>query len=184
MKNFKLRVWLILHGFKWYTLGMIGKLPSHLVRNFLYKSLGLKLGLRAVIYGGAEIRRPEWIKIGKGSIIGNGAILDGRMGIYIGENVNMSSGVWIWTVQHDYKDPFFKDVGGKVEIGNNAWISCRVTILPGVKIGEGAVVAAGAVVTKDVEAFTVVGGVPAKKIGERPSDIQYLLSDGYPIPFI
>lgn len=184
MKKLKFSIWLLLHGLKWLALGWVGKIPSHFVRVLLYKAFGLHLGKRSVIYGGAEIRRPEWIKIGQGTVIGNNAILDGRMGIEIGDNVNFSTGVWIWTVQHDYKDPHFKDIGGKVVIGSNSWLSCRVTVLPGVRIGEGAVVAAGAVVTKDVEPYTVVGGVPAKKIGDRPKDINYFLGDGSPIPFI
>ncbi len=133
---------------------------------------------------GAEVRRPEWIEIGEGSVIGNGAVLDGRRGIRIGKNVNFSSGVWIWTVQHNYKDPMFGDVGGAVEIGDHAWLSCRVTVLPGVSIGEGAVIAAGSVVTKNVDPYWVVGGVPAIKIGERPREIHYSLGDNRPIPFI
>lgn len=184
MKKFKFRIWLVLHGFKWYCLGLIGKLPSHLLRRFLYNLFGLKFGKETVIYGGAEIRRPEWIRIGKQTVVGNNAILDGRMGIEIGENVNISSGVWIWTVQHDYRDANFKDIGGKVIVGSNSWLSCRVTVLPGVRIGEGAVVAAGSVVTKDVEPYTVVGGIPAKKIADRPKDIKYNLVETPPIPFI
>jgi acetyltransferase-like isoleucine patch superfamily enzyme len=124
------------------------------------------------------------VDIGEGSIVGHRAILDGRLGITIGKNVNISTGVWIWTVQHDHQDPYFRDVGGPVKIGDNAWISCRAILLPGVTIGEGAVVAAGAVVTQDVDEYTVVGGVPAKKIGERCRDIKYSLADGSPIPFV
>jgi acetyltransferase-like isoleucine patch superfamily enzyme len=184
LRQFKTGVWRLLHGAKWLALLWTGHVPSHFVRNALYSFAGLKIGKNAVIYGGAEIRRPEWVAIGPNSIIGNGAILDGRMGIEIGQNVNVSSGVWIWSVQHDHQDPFFADVGGKVVIGDNAWISCRVVILPGVNIGEGAVVAAGAVITKDVAPYTIVGGVPAKLIGTRNKDIKYNLGSAPPIPFI
>lgn len=163
---------------------MTGRIPSHRIRCALYRFFGMRMGRRAVVYGGAEVRRPEWIEIGDGSIVGNEAILDGRLGIRIGRNVNMSTGVWIWTVQHDYRDSGFADVGGPVVIKDHAWISCRVVILPGVTIGEGAVVGAGSVVTKDVEDFAVVGGVPAKRIGERPRNIKYDLGAGDHIPFI
>lgn len=162
----------------------VGKIPSHFIRKAIYSSVGMRIGRATAIYSGAEIRRPECIEIGEGTIIGHHAILDGRLGINIGRNVNFSTGVWIWTVQHDYRDPHFGDAGGAVTIGDNAWISCRVTILPGVTIGEGAVVAAGAVVTQNVEPYTVVGGIPAKKIGERPRDIRYFLGDALPIPFV
>ena len=184
MVNFKYRIWLVLHGLKYLFLFAIGKVPSHLIRAFLYRALGLRLGRRAVIYSGAEIRHPRLIDIGNSSIIGHNAILDGRKGIRIGSNVNLSTGVWIWTVQHDYQDPDFADVGAPVEIQDYVWISCRVIILPGVIIGEGAVVAAGAVVTKSVPPYTIVGGVPAKKIGDRPRGQRYDLGASLPIPFV
>jgi acetyltransferase-like isoleucine patch superfamily enzyme len=87
-------------------------------------------------------------------------------------------------VQHNYKDPKFGDSGGAVTIGDNAWISCRCTILPGVHIGEGAVIAAGATVTNDVPPYAVMAGTPAKKIADRPREIDYHLGDGHAIPFI
>ncbi|UWX80272.1 acyltransferase [Arthrobacter jinronghuae] len=79
----------------------------------------------------------------------------------------------LWTLQHDYNSPTFATSGGPIVIRDRAWISFRATILPGVVIGEGAVVAANSVVTKDVEPFTVVGGIPAKKIGERNPSVSY-----------
>ena len=178
------RIWLLLHGFKFLLLLVIGLLPAHWLRRTAYRAMGLKLGSKAVIYMGAEIRHPAAIEIGEGSIIGHRAILDGRGGLRIGRNVNFSTGVWIWTVQHDFRSPTFADVSGPVTIGDHAWLSCRVVVLPGVNIGEGAVVAAGAVVTNDVPPYTVVGGVPARKIAERPRDIRYDLGSAPPIPFV
>jgi len=64
--------------------------------------------------------------------------------------------------------------GAPVEIGDYAWVCSRSIILPGVKVGEGAVVACGAVVTKDVEPYTVVGGIPAKKIADRNKNLEYV----------
>lgn len=180
----KYRIWLLLHGFKFLLLILTGRVPSHTLRRLLYRAFGMQIGERTVIYMGAEVRHPANIRIGPGSIVGHRAILDGRHGITIGRNVNFSTGVWIWTVQHDPSSPTFDDVGGPVVIGDHAWISCRTVILPGVTIGEGAVVAAGAVVTKDVAPYTIVGGVPAKPIGERPREIAYELGRGAPIPFI
>jgi acetyltransferase-like isoleucine patch superfamily enzyme len=184
MKNIKYKIWLHLHGLKFLALLLVGKTPSHAARRAMYKAFGMNLGANSYIYMGAEVRHPAAIKIGSGSIIGHSAILDGRHGITIGSNVNMSTGVWIWTVQHDFRDPNFGDVGGPVVIEDNAWVSCRVVILPGIRIGEGAVVAAGSVVTKDVAPYTVVGGVPAKFITDRPKDIKYFLGNSDPIPFV
>jgi serine acetyltransferase len=103
------------------------------------------------------------------------AILDARRGLDLGRNVNLSTGVWIWTEQHDPNDPDFAIVGGNVVIEDYVWISCRAVILPGVRIGEGCVVAAGAVVTKDMPAWSIVGGVPAVVIGQRSSNMRYQL---------
>jgi acetyltransferase-like isoleucine patch superfamily enzyme len=170
--------------FKNYILGLYflvilicGKIPSHTLRKIFYKMFGLKIGKRSTIYGGAEIRHAHRIKIGDNTIIGHNAILDGRGGLEIGNNVNFSTGVWVWTLQHDKDDPYFRTNSGKVIIEDYVWVSCRTIILPNVRIGKGAVVCAGAVVTKDVEDYSIVGGVPAKKIGERKSPLLYNLGD-------
>ena len=80
----------------------------------------------------------------------------------------------IFTVEHDIEDSDFGSVGNPVFIEDWAYIGTRVTVLPGVKIGKGAVIASGAVVTKDVEPWTMVGGVPAKFIKNRPQ-VKYVL---------
>jgi maltose O-acetyltransferase len=85
-------------------------------------------------------------------------------------------------VEHVANDINFCSVSEKVVVEDYAWISCRSIILPGVKIGYGAVVCAGAVVTKSVDPYTIVAGVPAKKIGEREKDLKYTL--GQPISFV
>lgn len=173
---------------KRYILGYIryadfqtGFIPSHHLRNFLYRYVWLvDMEPKVIIYWGAEIRASEQLHIGRGSIIGDKAILDARRGgIYIGKNVNFSTGVHLWTGQHDYNDPYFRSMPGKrgpIKIKDRVWIGPGVTILHSVTIGEGAVVAAGAVVTKDVEPYALVAGIPAKKIGERARDLRYEFS--------
>jgi len=143
------------------------------------------MGSNSIIYWGAEIRSPYKLKIGKGSIIGDKSILDARNNIVIGENVNLSSNVSIYTEQHDHRDTYFRcnsDDYSRVQIDDRAWIGPNVIILPGVHIGYGAVVAAGSVVPKDVPDFTIVAGVPAKNIGERKKDLRYEF-DGEYLPF-
>lgn len=151
----------------------IGRFPSGFIRTLGAKALGMKVAPTAKLYRWREIRDGRNITIGDGSIIGMWATLDGREGITIGKNVNFSSEVALWTLQHDHNSPTFATSGAPIVIGDRAWISFRATILPGVTIGEGAVVAANSVVTKDVPPFTVVGGIPAKKIGERNVDLSY-----------
>lgn len=165
------------YSFTSYYLYRVSQTPSHHVRNFIYRHVcSMKLADKAIVYFGAEIREPQNIEIGKGSVIGDKSILDGRNGIIIGENVVFASNVSIWTEQHDHRDPWFRvetQQKNPVIIGNRAWIGPNSIILHSVHIGEGAVVAAGAVVTHDVEPFTIVAGIPAKRIGERNHDLRY-----------
>nr|WP_255551563.1 acyltransferase [Sporosarcina sp. E16_8] len=91
----------------------------------------------------------------------------------IGNNVNISPYVKIYTADHAVNSSEFTYNEDTVIIKDYAWISTNSLILPGVTIGEGAVVAAGSVVTKNVDDFAIVGGVPAKKIGERNKQLDY-----------
>lgn len=161
-------------------------IPSHHIRLFVYKYLlQMSVGKRASIYYRCEFRSPWLIKIGDNTIIGDQCIIDGRTGVEIGNNVNFSTGVWIWSLQHEYRSKLF-GLSSKtgIVIKDYAWLGPRTIILPGVTIGEGAVVAAGSVVTKDVLPYSLVGGIPAKKIGERPQNLEYNLGDTPPIPFL
>lgn len=164
-------------GFVAYYLYRLSYTPSHGLRNFIYRYVcGMKLGPNAVIYYGLEVRNPSKIVIGRGSIIGDHSILDGRNGIVVGEDVVFASDVKIWTEQHDHRDPYFRcetQEHKPVIIDDRSWIGSHTVILHSVHIGEGAVVAAGAVVTHDVPPYTIVAGVPAKKIGERNQDLKY-----------
>src|SRR6185312_10282089 len=108
------------------------------------------------------------------SIIGENIVFDGRDKITIGDHVDIASEVMIYNSEHDINDEKFKAITAPVEIGDYGFIGPRVIILPGVTIGKGAVVGAGAVVTKDVPEFAIVGGIPAKVVGERENkDLHY-----------
>ncbi|MDE6341268.1 MAG: acyltransferase [Muribaculaceae bacterium] len=176
-----------LEGYSRYMDLQVGLIPSHHVRNWIYRNVfGVRLDSKAVIYYGAEIRWHSKLSVGKGSIIGDRAILDARNGIEIGKNVNFSSEVQIWTEQHMHRDPWFRcisDRSNAVVIEDRVWIGPRVTILPSVKIGEGAVIGAGAVVTKDVEPYSIMVGIPAHKVGNRITDLKYEFSGEY-TPFL
>lgn len=164
-------------SFQFLALQYIGKIPSQTIRHWFYvQGYGLTIAEGSVIYNSCHIRDPEKIVIGKNTSIGDQCVLDGRSGLTIGDSVNLSTGAWIWTAQHDPNAGGFDGVEAPVVIEDYAWISSRTTILPGVTIGRGAVVAAGAVVTKSVAPFEIVGGVPAKKIGERNQNLDYKLN--------
>lgn len=163
-------------------LAEIGRVPSHAIRNFFYRRAGITLPRSSSIHWRAEFYHPEGIAIGEHCIIGDTCFLDGREGITVGKNVNVGGKVSIYTRQHSVDSPMFAEVGGPVVIGDYAWIASHAIVLPGVTIGEGAVVAAGAVVTKDVAPYTLVGGNPAVFIRERSLDLRYEL--GYAKRFV
>jgi len=163
------------------TNHVVAHVPSYTLRHLWYRRvLGIQLGHRAAVQMGAyvwffgprEIRRIG-VRIGRNSLIGRNCTLDARSPLEIGDNVSISPDVTIVAGTHDMNDPKFATsrVGPwAVTIEDHAWIGTRAMILPGVTVGHGAVVAAGAVVTKDVPPLTVVGGVPAKAIGLRNAD--------------
>lgn len=144
-----------------------GLVPSHLFRLFFFRLAGMKIGKGSRIHIGARFFYPANIKIGEGSIIGDNIFLDGRDKLIIGNHVDIASGVMIYNSEHEINSEDFHAISASVEIEDYVFIGPRAIILPGVKIGRGAVVAAGAVVTKDVPEYMVVGGVPAQVIGER-----------------
>ena len=104
------------------------------------------------------------VKFGKGVFINHSAILSASGGIEFEDGVMAAPGLRIATINHDMYDRHTTYTYGKVTVRKNAWLGMGCTICPGVTIGEYAVVAAGAVVTKDVPDYAVVGGVPAKVI--------------------
>lgn len=169
MKNF-------LSGLFYFTLKGIMLIPFNLVRFAFLKPILGHLGNDVFVARSVDIRKPQNIEIGSNTAINKLSLLDGRGGyLKIGNCVDIAQEAQIWTLQHDYNSPCYAAVGKPVSIGDYAWIGTRAIILPGVNVGEGAVVAAGAVVTKDIEPYTVVAGVPAKKITERQRSLSYKL---------
>lgn len=162
--------------FELMLLRWAGHIPSHIVRKMKYRFFGIKIGKGSTIHMWASFYQPKNIKIGEDTIIGDHAFLDGRASLTIGNHVDIASYVMIFNSEHDLSSEDFSATEEPVEIGDYVFIGPRAIILPGVKVGKGAIVAAGAVVTKDVPEFTIVGGVPAKEIGERPNkNLNYKL---------
>lgn len=141
--------------------------PFHSLRKAFFWAAGVKIGKNSYIHMGTRFFYPLGVSIGDGTIIGNDCFLDGRAPLKIGNHVDIASEVLIYNSEHDVNSEGFDPTEDPVEIGDYAFIGARAIILPGVKIGKGAVIGAGAVVTKDVPSFKIFGGVPAKEIGER-----------------
>lgn len=182
----KLRLYkqLLYTSFSWITIKIMLKIPSkHFRRLYLNCHKNVDISKSVALYSGLFWWK-GMLKVGAGTSVGFNCQLDCRKGISIGEDVCIASDVMIWTLHHDYNDINFKTKGGKVTIGNKAWICSRVIILPGVEIGEGAVVASGAVVCKNVEPWSVVGGVPAKVIGKREQKKYDYSPSSFWVPFV
>lgn len=110
------------------------------------------------------------IHIGQRVFINSGCKMQDQGGIYIGNDVLIGHNACLLTLNHEMEPENRADMHPKpIHIEDKVWLGSNVTVLPGVTIGEGAIVAAGAVVTKDVDSNTIVGGVPAKII-KRISD--------------
>lgn len=150
--------------------------PFYSVRHFFIRLTVKKLGNKTSFLRGVEFRNGGNISIGSNCVVNSRVLLDGRGGeLKIGDNVDIAQETNIWTLEHDVNNDYHASIGGDVTIEDFVWIASRVTILPGVTIHRGAVVAANSVVTRDVPAMSIVAGIPARKIGERKSQLKYTL---------
>lgn len=153
------------------------RLPLQSLRLVALRLAGAHIGEDLVFASGVEVLSPWRLTLGSHTNIGRNAHLDARGDLAIGDNVNISDEVAIWTAEHDIQSPDFVMTRGPVVIESRAWICYRSVVMPGVRIGEGSVVAAAAVVTKSVAPFSIVGGVPARVIGSRNRELTYQLGD-------
>lgn len=152
----------------------VAKFPSHSIREFYYsKVMKFQLGTESSILMNCSFDCASNFKIGKNSVINPKCRLDNRGTIIIGENVSISQEVIILTADHDVDTADFAGRNKIVHIDDYVWIGTRVTILPGVTVGKGALIAAGSVVTKDVAPYTLVAGIPARFIRARRQDLSY-----------
>ncbi len=156
------------YGFVWWFCDtFVAHFPSKRIRIFALKILGVKFQGQAKFFTGFHVRNPKGLVVGDGVSVGPNVLLDARKGLTIGDNAVIAYEAIVWTLNHDYNDVNFCGKGAPVNIGAYAWICSRSIIMPGLTIGEGAVVASGAVVTKDVPPYSIVAGVPARVIGQR-----------------
>jgi acetyltransferase-like isoleucine patch superfamily enzyme len=150
---------------------LISRVPSHTIRLTYYKTvMKFKIGEGSYIFMGCTFDCSQGLTIGQNSVINSNCRVDPRGKVSIGNNVSISNDTIILTADHDMNN----NMEGRmleVTIGDFVWIGTRSMILPGVKINKGSVVAAGSIVTKNIEPNAVVGGVPAKVIKIRTNPL-------------
>ena len=156
---------------------IIAYIPNYFIRHFYYKKImKISVGRGSSIHMGTFINKSRLqskIIIGKESAINRKCYLDGRGFLVIGDNVSISPEVHLITADHDIQNSNFKYKSSPIYINDYVWIGTSAIILPGVTIGNGSVIAAGAVVNKDIPPYEIWGGVPAKKIGVRTEKLNY-----------
>jgi acetyltransferase-like isoleucine patch superfamily enzyme len=154
------------------VINLLLALPGHRLRRRVLRAAGVELGADVSVERAVRISCRRGVRLGDGCNINRGTYLDGRGGLDLGAHVNVSPGVVFLTASHDLDSPQFEGSLGAVRVGDRAWIATRAIVLPGTEIGEGAVVAAGAVVHGKVEPFSVVAGNPARQVRSRARDAQ------------
>lgn len=136
-------------------------------RNLLLRIFGAKIGRKVHVYPSVRIDLPWNLEIGDYSAIGNRAILYALGPITIGQRVTISQYAHLCAGSHDYTDPAMPLLKLPIAVEDDAWICADAFIGPGVKISSRAIVAARAVVVKDVVQGTIVGGNPARPLKQR-----------------
>jgi acetyltransferase-like isoleucine patch superfamily enzyme len=169
---------------------VISHLPSFGLRRLWYRHVvgatfgphaGIHLGCFVWSYAPGQVRRSGF-RIGAYTRVNRDCCLDVRGSLDIGANVSISPEVTILTASHAINAPDFHVETRPVVIEDHVWIGTRATILPGVTLGRGSVVAAGSVVTRDVSALSIVAGVPAREVGTRdPAATEYVLDNPFPL---
>ena len=146
------------------------------IRYYLLRNLFKSCGKDVIICSGVKIHGHKQLAIGNNVRIGEKSRISATGGVTIGDNVKIGPELLVWTSNKNYHAPEmlpydYTSVKKPVTICDNVWIGARVTITPGVTVGEGAIVAMGSVVTKDVPPCAVVGGNPVKVIKYRDVEV-------------
>lgn len=154
---------------------VITHLPGHWLRLAWLRALGAELGRGVCVFRGTTVIGAQELVLGDRAQVGFRVVLDARGGLTVGEDVLVSSDTQLLTANHNLSSPDFERQVAPIEIADHAWIATRAVVLAGVNVGRGGVVAAGGVATRDVSPRTVVGGVPARPVGERSGGLDYRL---------
>jgi len=160
----------------WFLLGSpllrCSFIPSSAFRRTLLRAFGAEIGDGVVMQQSFCVKYPWNLRVGNHSWFGEESWIDNLVPISIGSNVCISQGAYLCTGNHDWSDPAFGLIVRPIRVEDGAWVGARSSLAPGVVIGEGAIVALGAVVTKSVPAFEIHAGNPAVFVRVRELKTQ------------
>ena len=155
----------------WYFTGAplirFSLLPFSFVRSFLLRLFGAEVARGVVLKPGIRVKYPWLLSVGNHAWIGEDVWIDNLAPVIVGANACISQGAYLCTGSHDWSDPAFGLRLGPIKVEDGAWIGARTMICPGVRIEECAVAAAGSIVTKNIPAFEIHAGNPARFVRIR-----------------
>jgi putative colanic acid biosynthesis acetyltransferase WcaF len=158
------RIFWYLTNILWFKSSWIHSSPW---KRFLLRLYGARIGKGVVIKPNVNIKYPWRLSIGDYAWIGEGAWIDNLGDVSIGANVCVSQGAMLLCGNHDYKKTTFDLIVGDIILEEGSWIGAKSLVGPGVTVRSHAVLAAGSVTSKDLEAFTIYQGNPAKAVRDR-----------------
>ena len=155
----------------WYFVSLLvfesGWVPFYAPKSWLLRLFGARLGRHCCIKPHVRIKYPWRLTAGDYCSIGQEAWIDNLEDVHLGNSVCISQRAYLCTGSHDYRSRTFDLLVRPIQVGDGAWLGACCVVLGGVQIGANAIVAAGSIVTKDVPRAAIVGGNPAKAIGQR-----------------
>jgi len=141
--------------------------PLHAWRALVLRAWGAKVGARTHVYPAAKIWAPWQLTLCDHACIADGADIYNVAPIALGERAVVSQDAFLCAASHDHRREDFPLVTAPIVLGARAWVAARAIVLMGVTLGDGAVAAAGSVVTKDIPAGAVAAGNPAKIVRDK-----------------
>jgi putative colanic acid biosynthesis acetyltransferase WcaF len=141
--------------------------PFHAWRAFLLRCFGAKLGPNCHIYPGARIWAPWNLVCADGAAIADEAVVYNAAQVCMGSHAIISQQAYVCTATHDFDDPRFPMITKSIVIGSYAWVCARACVLPGVTVGDGAVLGMASVATRDLQPWHVYAGMPAQRVRPR-----------------
>jgi putative colanic acid biosynthesis acetyltransferase WcaF len=141
--------------------------PMHEWRALILRCFGARVGAHPRIYAKCLIWAPWNLRCADSVCIADGADIYNAAPVHLGSHAIVSQDAYICTATHDMDDPAFPMITAPVSLGAYSWICARACVLPGVTVHDGAVLGLGAITSKDLEAWQVYAGIPAKRIRER-----------------